>query len=164
MYKASTLAHFFVYKSQRTQIPVTPHKIEFMVYFAHGWHLAIDGRPLILEEVKAWRHGPVVASVHKFYSKNSRNIYGTLKLDEIKSMKTKDLQFLEGIWMYYSHLNEVEMLSLCLESGTPWNQTYEKSSNELTIENSIIEQHYRLLHLSNPNFADIDDPISVVGE
>lgn len=159
-YDAVTLTHFFVKRSLDTKIPITAHKVEFMVYFAHGWHMAIDGRGLFSEKVKAWKHGPTIESVHKFY-KNVKDIRDLLDVSAVETITEDDRSFLEGIWLYYSHLNEVEMQSLCLDEGTPWHTIYEKSSKELVLDDKIIEQHYRLLHLSNPEFCDLDDPFSV---
>jgi|GEM_PF-1654662 len=161
MYNPITLAHYFVRKSIETNTPITPYKVEFMVYFAHGWNLAIDNRALIDEDVKAWRHGPVIVSINKFYSKSKEKIQKTVDELALNDIKLMHREFLDGIWSYYSHLNEVEMVSLCLEPGTPWYVTYEKSSKELTIEPQKIKQHYKLLHISNPEFCDLDDPISI---
>lgn len=160
MYNAITLAHYFVRESQNSKVPITTFKAEFMVYFAHGWHLAIDGRPLIDEPIKAWRHGPVVESVHKFYSK-VKDIYRTLDESQLDAIKEMDQEFLDGIWMHYGHLNEMQMLSLCTEDGTPWFATYQRSSLELVISENKIKNHYKILHVSNPEFCDLDDPISV---
>lgn len=161
MYNSLTIAHYYVKKSLDTQVPITPHKAEFMVYFAHGWHLAIEGIPLISERVGAMRHGPAIKSINKFYNK-VKDIYATLDLSVLGEIKELDYEFLDGIWAFYGHLNEIEMLSLCLESGTPWNMTYEASSADLYIDNRVIKQHYRLLHMSNPEICDLDDPISFV--
>lgn len=161
MYNALTLSHYYVSLSLNTNIPITPHKAEFMVYFAHGWHLSIDGRPLINDKVKAWRHGPVIESIHKFYSKGKGDIYSTIDEQALGGIKERDREFLNGIWLYYGHLNEIEMLTLCTEDKTPWFMSHQKSSGELIIDNRRIKQHYRLLHISNPEFCDLDDPISV---
>lgn len=161
MYNALSVAHYFVSASLHSDIPITPYKAEFLVYFAHGWHLAIDGRSLISEKVKAWRHGPVIESIHKFYNKSKTNIHATVEDFDINEVKERDREFLDGIWLYYNHLNEIELLSLCTDDGTPWFMVHEKSSGELIIDNQRIKQHYRLLHISNPEFCDLDDPISV---
>lgn len=163
MYNALTVAHYFVSQSQSTQQPITAHKAEFLVYFAHGWHLAIDGRPLIKDKVKAWRHGPVIESVHKFYSKQ-KDVYATLDVAILEQIKDRDRHFLDGIWEHYLHLNEMQMLEKCTDYGTPWYMTYQKSSGELVIDEKRIKQHYRLLHISNPDWCDLDDPFTMGSE
>lgn len=161
MYSALSIAHYLVRESIRNNIQLTAFKVEFMVCFAHGWHLAIDGRPLIDEPLKAYRHGPVIESVHKFYGKVKR-IETTVNEDMIDCLKEQDREFLYGILVYYGHLNELEMQSLCIEEGTPWFATYKKSSGALVIEDQRIKVHYKLLHVSHPEFCDLDDPISIM--
>ena len=47
-------------------------KVHKLVYFAHGWHLALTEKPLIDETLQAWAYGPVVPSLyHEF--KHFRN-------------------------------------------------------------------------------------------
>lgn len=35
-----------------------------LLYYAHGWYLAVVGKPLLNETVSAWKHGPVVPSLY----------------------------------------------------------------------------------------------------
>ena len=160
MYDALTISNFFITRSREDNTKITPYKIEFLVYFSHGWFMAVDGRLLINEEVKAWRHGPVIESIHKCF-KDHKNFDKNIHDGYSDFIKPSVIEFLEGIWSYYGHLNEVEMLSLCLERDTPWDVTYERSSKELVISNELIKRHYKLLHISHPDFCDLDDPISV---
>jgi len=42
-------------------------KLQKMLYYAQGWFLAINGRPLFDNEIQAWVHGPVVVDeYHRF--------------------------------------------------------------------------------------------------
>ncbi len=162
MYNALTIAHYFVSKSINSNVKITVHQAEFMVLFAHGWHLAIDGRPLIHDQAKAWRHGPVIEVVHKFYSKQ-KDIAAILNIEMMEQIKDRDRDFLDGLWRYYIDLSEIQMLDLCTDYGTPWYMVHGKSSGALLIDDKRIKQHYRLLHISHPEFADIDDPFSTLG-
>lgn len=162
MYTSLTIAHYYVKKSLDSQAPITHHKAEFLVYFAHGWHLAIEGTPLISEKISAMRHGPAIKSVNAFYHKAKTDIYSTLDISVLSQIKERDYEFLDGVWAHYENLGEVEMLDLCLEYDTPWSKTYESSSKDLYIDNYIIKQHYRMLHISNPDLCDLEDPISLV--
>lgn len=48
---------------------VSPMKLQKLVYFCQGWHLAITDEPLINEQIEAWKYGPVVDSLfHAFKS------------------------------------------------------------------------------------------------
>ena len=43
---------------------VNPLKVQKLVYFAHGWNLALVDAPLIRERVEAWKYGPVVSDLY----------------------------------------------------------------------------------------------------
>lgn len=42
---------------------MSPLKLQALLYFAQGWHLAVHGEPLFPEPILAWRLGPVVEQV-----------------------------------------------------------------------------------------------------
>src|SRR5436190_8185336 len=53
-------------------------KLLKLVYFAHGWHLALTKRPIIDERLEAWKFGPVAPDVyHSFKSCNPLHIEKT---------------------------------------------------------------------------------------
>lgn len=39
-------------------------KLQKLVYYCQGWHLAWDGEPLFDERIEAWASGPVVPALH----------------------------------------------------------------------------------------------------
>lgn len=46
-------------------------KIQKLVYYSDGWHLAYFERPLIDEDFEAWVHGPAVRSLWDYYKGRS---------------------------------------------------------------------------------------------
>ena len=66
-YSASVIAYAFVQKGIEEGKFVTQMKLQKMVYFAHGYHLARYNEPLIREEFEAWKFGPVVPSIYQSY-------------------------------------------------------------------------------------------------
>lgn len=48
-------------------------KLQKMLYYEQGFHLAYFGTPLFDEEVEAWMYGPVVPEVYDAYDKYGRN-------------------------------------------------------------------------------------------
>src|SRR5215467_7486621 len=66
-YPAKAVANEFLYLAKEERRPVTPMQLLKLVYFAHGWYLALTGERLIDERVEAWKYGPVVPSIyHEF--------------------------------------------------------------------------------------------------
>lgn len=46
---------------------ITPLKLQKLVYYCQGFHLAMFDVPFFHEEIKAWKHGPVVPSLYSRY-------------------------------------------------------------------------------------------------
>lgn len=46
---------------------ITPLKLQKLLYYCQGFHLAVYDRPLFKEEIQRWEHGPVVPQVYRAY-------------------------------------------------------------------------------------------------
>ena len=66
-FSAAAVANEFLHLAHRDDRPITPLKMQKLVYFAHGWHLAITGAPLISEPIQAWQYGPVISSLYQIF-------------------------------------------------------------------------------------------------
>ncbi len=66
MPKAIDLAKAFLKLSDPDSGDVlTNLKLQKLVYYAQGFHLALTGQPLFQEELVAWEHGPVVVELYR---------------------------------------------------------------------------------------------------
>ena len=66
-YPAAAIANEFLYLAKRDGKSLTQMQIQKLVYFAHGWNLAITGEPLVNERFAAWDYGPVVKSLWRAF-------------------------------------------------------------------------------------------------
>ena len=58
------MANYFLAKYRLTQV-----KLHKLLYYAHGWHLGFQEKPLLDETLEAWRYGPVVPSIHREFGR-----------------------------------------------------------------------------------------------
>ena len=65
---AQSVAEFFLplHKEDDAEA-MSQLRLQKLLYYAQAWHLALTGRPLIDEDIQAWRHGPAVPSVYRRY-------------------------------------------------------------------------------------------------
>lgn len=61
---AYDVANFFVKRFQEAGDPLTNLKLQKLLYYSQGWHLAMMDQPLFDERIEAWPHGPVVPPVY----------------------------------------------------------------------------------------------------
>ena len=47
----------------------TTMKLQKLLYYCQGWHLAWDGVPLFKDRIEAWANGPVVPAIYKRHRK-----------------------------------------------------------------------------------------------
>ncbi|MGH3864257.1 type II toxin-antitoxin system antitoxin SocA domain-containing protein [Actinokineospora sp.] len=45
--------------------PDSPMRLQKLLYYVQGWHLAMTGEPIFPDRIEAWRAGPVVPEVYK---------------------------------------------------------------------------------------------------
>lgn len=53
--------------------PITNLKMQKLLYYEQGFHLAYFNSPLFNDDIEAWQYGPVVPSVYYHYEKFGRN-------------------------------------------------------------------------------------------
>lgn len=58
-----TVAEFIVQESER----ISNLKLQKLLYYVQGWHLALKRRPLFDDAIEAWVHGPVVPLIFQMY-------------------------------------------------------------------------------------------------
>lgn len=72
MYSALDIAKWFLAENRRRMIDgesdfLTHLKLQKLLYYAQGCHLAIKDKKLFGENIVAWAHGPVVEKVYSKY-------------------------------------------------------------------------------------------------
>ncbi|EJR73255.1 Panacea domain-containing protein [Bacillus cereus] len=66
---AFDVANYFLSKSKpNTEYSITHLKLQKLVYYAQGWHMALNkGKALFDNEIRAWVHGPVCPDLYTKY-------------------------------------------------------------------------------------------------
>lgn len=70
MPSARDIANYFLYlasKSKGELAQISNLKLQKLLYYAQGYHLAMYGTTLFPEKIEAWDHGPVVRNVYHEY-------------------------------------------------------------------------------------------------
>jgi uncharacterized phage-associated protein len=144
-YKPIAVANYFIDLAKSKGDCISPMKLQKLIYYAHGWNLALKDSPLIDEQVEAWAFGPVIRSVyHKFRSYGDRPI--TEKESVFKLRETPNAaglvgrwyvpsiddepdsapftkQLLDKIWDVYGGYSAIQLSNMTHQPGSPWDQT-----------------------------------------
>jgi uncharacterized phage-associated protein len=73
IYRALDVANYFLFKGQKDEDLISNLKLQKLVYYAQGIHLALYGKPLFKEHIKAWNYGPVIPELYFRYNKHEAN-------------------------------------------------------------------------------------------
>lgn len=162
-YSAKAIANYFLDKADAEGAPLSPMKLQKLVYLAHGWYLAVTAAPLLDELVEAWQYGPVIPSIyHEFKEFGSGPIKGRAQ-DVVAegssirfvtpSLEEQDVrdhpqtrEILDRVWKVYSTYSAGQLSTMTHQAGTPWRKTWDdmgdtKFKNQ-KIENGDIEKHF----------------------
>jgi uncharacterized phage-associated protein len=126
--KTLAAANFFLSKGAAEGVPIDPLKLQKLVYFAHGWHLAVTGEPLIDDPVEAWPYGPVIPILYREFKRFgsapiTQLAYATGPSGEFYPPLPTDaltISVLEKVWEQYGRYSAVQLSNLSHEPGSPW--------------------------------------------
>jgi len=138
MYTAEAIANYFLDKSEQSDSSINLMELQRLVYFAHGWYLGLESKPLINEPIQAWSFGPVIYQLYRDFKEfgldpiqgRAKSLGSDLKLYEpsIEMEKEDDDEakytkgFLDRIWEIYGQYTYIQLSNLSHEKGSPWHK------------------------------------------
>ena len=144
------VANCFLQRDFEDGVPtLSPLKLQKLVYFLHGWYLAVTGKPAITLPFQAWRYGPVEESLyHQFKQFGNRPIstyaYDYAGADPtacvVPEHETEFYDVLNAVIEKYGHFNALQLSALTHQKGTPWFQAYRNKLQN--IPNDSIRRHF----------------------
>ena len=172
-YSAEAIANELLRIAQGESAEVSPMKLQKLVYYSHGWGLAINDAPLIHEQIQAWKYGPVIPALyHEF--KDFGNSPITRQALELRVTGSQEMEtfapdiesepngaeedsfahaLVARIWELYGQYSPTQLSRMTHEAGTPWHQVAAKFKFDpppgINIPNELIAQYFKAK--MNPN-------------
>jgi uncharacterized phage-associated protein len=161
-FSAKAVANYFLDLASQSREAIDPLKMQKLVYFAHGWHLALRNAPLIRDAVEAWEHGPVIPDIyHEFKRWGSGAIERpATRFDALsKSLTVPSIDvetvwdadaanaktIIRRVWEVYRKFNGLQLSSLTHQADTPWAATKAKypHKRDVDIPDDLIRDYFR---------------------
>jgi uncharacterized phage-associated protein len=142
---------------QGAETGLTQMQLQKLAYIAHGWNLAINGEPLIAEDVQAWDNGPVFRELwdhvtrfgsafitrlitpadraNMFVKAQSKDPYKAQLSDSEKKV-------IEHVWKRYGRYGAFQLSNMTHQPDTPWYKAYFGKGKNAVINPDDIRQHY----------------------
>lgn len=117
-----------------------------LVYLAHGWALGLYGRPLIKDEIQAWRYGPVIPSLYQAV-KDYRGgpVLVQIPMTQRENVTAAQASVIEQVYDLYGSKSGPALSRLTHAPGSPWAQVYDPDEFGTVIPDDIIMDHYKRL-------------------
>lgn len=141
MYNARNIAEYFLVLGAEEGDLISNLKIQKLVYYAQGFHLALNDEALFNEPIKAWEHGPVVPSLyHDFKEHGSNPIspdpdFDTTSIDE----DTQDV--LNEVYAVYGQFSAWKLRNMTHDEP-PWRDAYAKAPGT-TIPRQALKEYFQ---------------------
>ena len=120
-YKALDIANKIVSKTDLEHgDTISNLKLQKMMYYQQGFHLAYFGTPLFDEDIVAWQYGLVVPSVYKEYKSFESNSISTSK--EGISLSDDEEELFNNVYEEYNQFSAVALMKMTHEES-PWKTT-----------------------------------------
>jgi uncharacterized phage-associated protein len=144
-------------KLQGTEAGLTQMQLQKLVYIANGWNLAINGEPLVGEDIEAWDNGPVFRELWGYLTR-----FGSAPVTSLISPATKkdffgrersaepfqaelshsEREVIEHVWRRYGRYGAFKLSGLTHQPGTPWYKAYFGIGRNARLDPDDIHQHY----------------------
>ena len=147
-YDPRAIANYFLDLADASGELVSPMKMQKLVYYAHGWYLALKDKPLLDEQIEAWSYGPVVRSLYRelrdygdrpitkkltdrrMIVRDGHYRVGTPEMSTTAPGDDFARTLLDRVWELYSPYTAVQLSNATHEPGSPWDQVYEKYTKD----------------------------------
>lgn len=100
-------------------------KLQKLVYYAQGFHLAIYGEPLFSDEIQAWQHGPVVPTLYRTYKIHGSNFIPVPDDVNLSAYSDQTTELLNEIYQIYGQFSAWKLRDLTHQEPT-WSDAYKR--------------------------------------
>jgi uncharacterized phage-associated protein len=97
-------------------------KLQKLVYYAQGFHLAMFDQPLFPEEIQAWVHGPVIPELYQKYKEYGPNPLPPPVSLELERFSPEVIELLNDVQQVYGQFSAWKLRSMTYEEP-PWSNT-----------------------------------------
>jgi uncharacterized phage-associated protein len=159
-YDSIAIANYLIEAAKAQGEALTPMKVQKLVYFAHGWNLAIHDQPLLNERIEAWKYGPVVPELYRELKEyGSKPIPGPVhvmrfvgtkvsvsvpKIEDCDGPIEPAKQLLDRIWVVYGKYTAIQLSNATHAPGSPWDITWKRAggASHAVIDDQLIKADF----------------------
>lgn len=117
-------------------------KLQKLVYYAQGFHLAIHGDPLFSDRIEAWEHGPVVPELyHAYKAHGSGNIPPPGDFDP-ETLDPEVTRLLDDVYSVFGQYSAWKLRNMTHEEQ-PWKEACQESTRGRVISHGALRAYFK---------------------
>jgi len=137
---------------------ITPLKLQKLLYYAQGWHLAFFDKPLFDSELQAWVYGPVSPEIYRTYQKYHNALIEMVDFDYSNVFDAEQIELLDIINNTYGNFDAI-LLKKMTHWDLPWREARKGLASDqpsnVIIEKECIKNYFKKIKtLFNINKLD----------
>lgn len=118
---------------------ITNLKLNKLLFYAQGCHLARTGKPLFDDAIEAWTLGPVAPDIYHKYQVCGRNpIPTTTKAYPSIPFSPDEIDTLTDVMREFGKYTGSALVNMTHKAGTPWSSAVNSGQKEIS-QNSMKE-------------------------
>jgi uncharacterized phage-associated protein len=116
-----------------------------LTYIAHGFTLGAYGKPLLEDDIEAWKYGPVIRRLYSNIPAGRNPFNQMLRPVEAPEMQPADRDVVDMVFDKYGKLSGLFLSTLTHRVGSPWHQTWLTYGQDAVIPKEVIRKHYETM-------------------
>lgn len=144
MISLQALSNTILEKSFTEKVPVSPMKLQKLLYFIYKEYAQKTGEPLFSENFQAWDYGPVVQSIYdefKSFKGNSITRFSKDASDKVYVLSPNKssvvFDAINSVWDKYKDCSGIELSQITHRCESAWYKAYTSEKAWLEFEDII---------------------------
>lgn len=121
---------------------MTNLKLQKMLYYQQGFHLAYFDEPLFEDDIEAWMYGPVVPRVYEKYESYGRNGIEANHNIDIDFVNENEWRLFLKVFDIYGQYSAIGLMNMT-HNETPWLETPTGKGTNHIISKDLIKTFFK---------------------
>lgn len=130
--------YFLVQTDDEAGDTVSNLKLQKLVYYAQGFHLALKGTPLFPEQLQAWNHGPVSPALYQTYKTFGAGALPVPGDFDSACLTPEETEVLDDVYQVYGQFSAWKLRDLTHDEA-PWINAYREDANTVITHEAMLE-------------------------
>jgi len=140
MATALDVAQFFIANGANSEESgISNLKLQKLVYYAQGFHLALFDAPLFDEDLEAWTHGPVAPSIYHQYKQHGSSPIPAPDYELNEEFSAEQLDFLSEVHDVFGQFSAWKLRNMTHDEP-PWLENEDSAS---TIPKTTMQEYFK---------------------